>query len=1144
MKSNIRRKIPVTGALLLAISSVMISCTKEVPYKQVYKENVETKAALSPDDEYLFVASSDLSGADDAGVASAQPYWQGQEKIVKFRFTENTLQVLQVNEESKLAKDNTLNDKVLMEIPIKNVEYRCSEDRYGKCTNKEEENSELNWSKKTKFIPDFNGMKTTGFSLLPVEMQQLYGMSCYTETSSRFLSYELKDDSLNIQVEKSFRGNPECLGSAMYSVNSVDDLQSQIIYHYSFNKLSKVTSPGYKAINYPLKDQNTFGFFTSENRKYDVDFNRSLKNQKEWMNRWNPERKEIVYFLSDNFDKPQYKSIKEATQVAFDRVNEGLKAAGLETRLVLKDPAHKQVGDTRNSMIVMVEDPVAGGPLGYGPTVANPRTGEIISGRVAMYYGNFVQGVRYTYDEVVRELSHIEETESQGSGTNAAAQAKAAPSEAMKNKIATDKYAKWALTQQTGYKIANSYVKSKSAGTAMTPNKLHNVVKEHSNLSALSRKQIREVVANTNAGKSRYKTQTTLMAAADADEGVTQKDASKVVDALSVMSKYCNYPSELFPFSEYIKTALQGKLGKKLKLWNDLSEDERAQVIAIVMPEIWVPTLVHELGHNLGLRHNFQGSEDRMNFYTQGELAKMGVKHEIPYSSVMDYGYSELNLLPTLGKYDIAALRFGYKRVVQTENGGSVEIPETLEKLTTDKKELALRDFSYCSDEGVDANPGCKRFDKGTNYTEIVQYLIKAYDDSYATRNFRNGRENFSKVQTGGYYSGNMSRFQYIRNFFETYSNLKNRFGLTDDSPEWETIPWLKDLKQATLISGRFFVRVLQTPEVMCAYAMKEEPNKIVDVTMLRNLSADAISCADVEQTDKVILVAQAGKFFNDQKDPKTQTNYADQIDVRGIGPDKLAAAQALFARSTYGTNNHEDNYMDVKDLSTEIASAVTGILFDQNTSKITFRDNLNQPIFDADWSYQLFITPDMVKRGIQTHWFEVPLVDSAARRMGLPNHKVSFQQMLLNTIQRRMGSSQTHHTEDKAFVDQFRVNRIAKTSVINSDANATTVDNGTFKAVALTENALAQNAMVTMKKNELLTKLPGKDLEGLLVERNRPANIPRSTNHEPVVAAATSPEYAGISANDIKMFKAGSLPSNDKLMYLLTILPGADDTK
>ncbi len=44
----------------------------------------------------------------------------------------------------------------------------------------------------------------------------------------------------------------------------------------------------------------------------------------------------------------------------------------------------------------------------------------------------------------------------------------------------------------------------------------------------------------------------------------------------------------------------------------------------------------------------------------------MGYDKVPAYSSVMDYGASIFDELPTYGKYDIAALRYGYGRKVET----------------------------------------------------------------------------------------------------------------------------------------------------------------------------------------------------------------------------------------------------------------------------------------------------------------------------------------------------------------------------------------------------------------------------------------------------------------------------------------------
>lgn len=64
----------------------------------------------------------------------------------------------------------------------------------------------------------------------------------------------------------------------------------------------------------------------------------------------------------------------------------------------------------------------------------------------------------------------------------------------------------------------------------------------------------------------------------------------------------------------------------------------------------------HELGHNLGLRHNFRG-----NMGAKDELGKNGVSH-----SVMEYLGKEMRHLDRIGPYDMMAIKYGYTGVVPT----------------------------------------------------------------------------------------------------------------------------------------------------------------------------------------------------------------------------------------------------------------------------------------------------------------------------------------------------------------------------------------------------------------------------------------------------------------------------------------------
>lgn len=1110
----------ILAALSLTMTSIMvISCTKEVPYKEVYKEKVHTKSELDTSAEYIYVSSSDTASSDDLGAAKALPYWQGSEKIVKFRFTEKSLQAVEVNEEARL-KDNATNDRIVLEIPVKHTEFRCAEDRYKKCTNREEENSEINWSQKSKFVPDFENIKSVGLSMLPVEMDKVFGGSCYNEASSRFLNYELTGDALNIQVEKTFTANVDCLEKMGINITSLKDLQSQIVYHYSFVKAKALSTPNYQAIKYPKTDEGTFGFFTTEVKRYDADLNRTEKGKTVFMNRWNPDRKEIVYYLSDNFDKPEFAAIKKSTELAFERVNNGMKAAGMTTQLVLKGTGNKQPGDIRNSMIVLVEDPIAAGPLGYGPTVAHPRTGEIMSGRVAMYYGNLLQNVKFTYDEVVRELRYNKNAAAKAKKANNLASSINESGETLSKSLAyksqMSAYAQNGLSKKLGAKIAKAY-SSNSSKLAAKSNLSQTV--SVNNLAKLSKNSLE---------KSLLKTSNTT-----ANE-----------DVLAAMSKHCNYPAELFPFDEAVKNGLQGKLGQDLKLWAQLSETEKQEVITLITPEIWLPTLVHELGHNLGLRHNFGASEDKSNFYTKEELAQMSVKHEVPYSSVMDYGYSELNLLPTLGKYDIAALRFGYKREVKNATGESLAVKTTLGDL---EKQLGsnadgstkLAEFRYCSDEHVDANPGCKRFDKGTTLSEIADHMIKQYNDLYEFRNFRNGRENFSQMSDAAYASSVRARFTHLRAFMERYESLKYRFRLGDDDKEWTDIEFLKDLKTAALKSGRFFLEVMTTPDITCAAAEVKNPNTLVMSDRLDNINPNAVDCFSVQLNPDYVMKAQFGKSFNHRKDPNSDNHYADQIDVRGIYADKMVAAEMLFKRTVGSSlyDDTQDNYLDIADLTEEITSTVNQILLDQVNKMVDFKNAKGQVVTTQSMPIRMFSAPSTKREASPVHWIKPAMDASVAKKLGLPMQAISYQEVLLKTMSTHMSSSKDHWTEDRQFMDSFRVYKTTKATQLDKESDPSVKDIGALRIYALEPNIFANEVIRVSDMLAMLEKLSDEDVQKLLEERVANDKILASGGSIMTTKSSFSPGLAGIQANVIASYTQ-QLLDRGLIDYLATILP------
>ena len=112
-------------------------------------------------------------------------------------------------------------------------------------------------------------------------------------------------------------------------------------------------------------------------------------------------------------------------------------------------------------------------------------------------------------------------------------------------------------------------------------------------------------------------------------------------------------------------------------LAEDMKGKSREEIYDFLRYELYAAVNGHEVGHTLGLRHNFEGSIDALNYqpefwhdnYWQPEnQSRPDYKHrgnEYKYASIMDYGFDlSLEGLHGVGRYDEAALRFMYGQIV------------------------------------------------------------------------------------------------------------------------------------------------------------------------------------------------------------------------------------------------------------------------------------------------------------------------------------------------------------------------------------------------------------------------------------------------------------------------------------------------
>lgn len=144
---------------------------------------------------------------------------------------------------------------------------------------------------------------------------------------------------------------------------------------------------------------------------------------------------------------------------------------------------------------------------------------------------------------------------------------------------------------------------------------------------------------------------------------------------------------------------------------------------------------MHEVGHTLGLRHNFKGSK----LYSLTDLNDSEkVKDGAIVATVMDY--SPTNIAPkggkqgqyyasTIGPYDYWAIEYGYKPL---SGGPSGEVAE-LQKIASRSGEPAL---AYATDEDTDRSdpdPDSNRFDLGSNSLEYAKQRAQIVKETIPT---------------------------------------------------------------------------------------------------------------------------------------------------------------------------------------------------------------------------------------------------------------------------------------------------------------------------------------------------------------------------------------------------------------------------
>lgn len=1099
MGERSKRHIIYKLFLSLMIFGTLIGCGQERNHKPLPKIEVFSKSLIDTSKEYLYVPSTDqVSRTTRIG----RPYFQGDEKIVKFKFEKNYL-VAYAQEKDQRFEDNETNSKPVFRIPISHVDYREMKDPFGEGTNIEEKNEYIEWDKRKYFEPKPEAFEFSDVSTLPAELEQIFGSTCSRKVGQAELEFNVTQEQVDIVIKRDFYSNIFCVGD----FSELSDLAWSEITHHSLVPLDLLVSKDYETIIYDRDWERTFGFFDTLDVKVDSANNTTQVQEIYYMNRWNPKRHIIQYYLDPRFEKPENKAIKQATFLGFERLNAALEKADVNFRLhLVEGPEDMRPGDLTKSSIVLVEDPLAVGLLGYGPSVANPRTGEIVQARTVMYPGIMKKLVRRAYDElheqekiqrgttkVVRsQLSPEKEALLQAMDRNMALK-----KQVVKNQVWNQHKGELAHKDNLSELLSHSHETSPSLSSELLMDTL-TVDRPSRSVSEVIRLGAKAFFNDTEFSlRSIFKG---FQAAQNSEE--FDLDHLDIIEALS---KHNMTPARVEAFADIKDGDLKDQilaLGKG-RVWHELDEDTRAQIVDLVLPYVWIPTLIHEVGHNLGLRHNFAGSEDKNNFYTKDELHSLGVSTDLgsPYASMMEYSKSEITGLRVPGKYDIAALRYGYLQKVELEDGSIVSV-------TAKPNELTLKSFEYCSDEGVALNPNCNRFDEGSGYVEIAKSLIDSYHEYYRLRNFRNGEAHFSMIDDIMYASRVNQQFRSLRLMLERFTDIVIDFNL--QMSDVASVDWLQEMNEGAKLGAEFLMSVVSEADYSCVVFNNTQFAGVVTFASLAGKYSDAKTCYDVPLNAGYQVVGEIGRRYNHQRFRDNPNIYQDQIDVRGVWMDKLLAYRYLVARNLneYSFDDYTLSYVDHPEIGQEVNNFVKNLILGNviSNTEITFKDGTK-----TDFEH--------VHNFSEGYEIKKPLLPFVHRSLRLPYDQLDLTEAMMFITRNQL------HAGLESIPNQKLRESLLVSAALPQDgrdpALFTTYKLGQYNYVAAPENEVALSIFDKLRKKEIYdSQTRDRLLEILgLIEQEQPL---------PANASVIEQEIYKGGLDDLYMYLIGEYPSEE----------------
>lgn len=774
------------------------------------------------------------------------PGASGDLDIIKFDLQRDRLVVKRVETVNGDKKPGSIDQEELMSIPARYLKRDLTSGsihpRLQETSIRDAEYISLEWSNNR--IPVLNSPLAffdAGQCFLAVGNQEVKDMD-----------NRLQNGVLNFSIEGSYTFTPDCM--SWYGLNDYwygGNLQG------TFNIKERVS---FKAHNQSLDNNSArempfraqtlmnYGIFTTGKINPDeygnsitIGTERALPVVHDFSN-----NKQLEYILGG---LPAEGSIRQAiidgTKEVVEDWNKALAKAFSGTELardLSKDPAYivlkidgvdvhsGHLGDLDRNYIWNFEKNLDSGLLGMSQAGPNPRSGRIEQNNVLMYSGNLLSQIGY-----LKELSRItkeyealkarayEELMAQNSNKEAEAE-EGDVSESDENLLEiveganglndAQKRKLLEIAVRNSGKLSSQIKKSRSLPEFKVPQ-----MQMKPGARAALVREAQKFAKDTNTSIIRKNRATSQLSQNAFLRNILQKAleekstkdplALQAISASEVLKAYAPMLSQsqkdalalqtrrLALMAEFHKNFHKGpNCAMTAQLNVDAKSSKMDEPIEVLFKDFYKSTLAHEIGHSLGLTHNFMGSTDKANFKFNGESGQRN------YSSIMDYISDEKINYAGPGPYDVRALRVSYtglvelhpglaqfkqgnKVVVKDRNTGEVvvEVPVrgnlevTLDdyqkvilegqswwKLDAAKmQKLPLKPYRFCTDIHVGGDPACNRWDTGTNLYEISKHYSQEYKDLYPVLNHIGNRTNIRGL---GSYVGRLFYQMFNMRFF------------------------------------------------------------------------------------------------------------------------------------------------------------------------------------------------------------------------------------------------------------------------------------------------------------------------------------------------------------------------------------------